>query len=384
MHYLFCHYSDDAEGSIVTEDRFVKRRPPKSLESSLERSFDEVERLEKSIKLPVALTVIKWITLFLGFIICPQLLTSDVTFEQGYSNAPALYWIGPISLVIGGSLYLFDKRRKKRLLDSADYQDAVRRCEKAEQNLDWESGAPVDTAESRIVILSLCCSSKNGSVDYFRPAIAYGMTVFIEDNELCLFDGICVYSFPKDVILGISRVDKTLSVIDLEKGLDHYYTLDISCGGEQYCMSFPEYELDKIENLTGLKAPVFQGATEAKPEKIRPVFYWDVPKNSIMFIAPDADAHFKSLHPVLYVVSSILAFFAFFAPSAVFFVLAKRSDGNVDSLWTILGLVGGLFIGAVLLNYYAAWLHQYLGHKVTLICLAIGVAMMTFSWLMIA
>ena len=58
--------------------------------------------------------------------------------------------------------------------------------------------------------------------------------------------------------------------------------------------------------------------------------------------------------------------------------------GAIDNGWTFLGMGGGFLVGVGLFNIVGAWLEQYLGHWVTILCLVLGGAMMAASWLLLA
>ena len=52
--------------------------------------------------------------------------------------------------------------------------------------------------------------------------------------------------------------------------------------------------------------------------------------------------------------------------------------------WMWLGVAGGFVTGVGLFNFIGAWLHQYLGHVFTLLCVGGGTLMMAVSLLLLA
>ena len=46
----------------------------------------------------------------------------------------------------------------------------------------------------------------------------------------------------------------------------------------------------------------------------------------------------------------------------------------------VIGFAGGIVVGIGLFNIVAAWMHQYFGHVVTLLCFLLGAAMMAVGW----
>ena len=89
-------------------------------------------------------------------------------------------------------------------------------------------------------------------------------------------------------------------------------------------------------------------------------------------------------HPKLYIPLTCLAIFAFFLPMLGFPFSALSIYHNDTNAWIFLGLGGGFLVGVGLFNIVGAWLEQYLGHWVTILCLVLGGAMMAASWLLLA
>lgn len=61
-------------------------------------------------------------------------------------------------------------------------------------------------------------------------------------------------------------------------------------------------------------------------------------------------------------------------------VLRFRPDAGY---WLLLGCLGGFVMGIGFFNIIAAWLHQFLGHFVTLGCIAAGAVLMALSLLLL-
>ena len=180
-------------------------------------------------------------------------------------------------------------------------------------------------------------------------------------------------------------------------GLQFCCALELTHNGEQYALLFPGYELPKIQKLTELPAPELPAAAPEKKrkaapkkhppngEKIRPLFYWRIPKgeNVALWFTPLADVEFQAAHPRLYTFLVILAIALLVAPMAGYLSLTTHYFPDANSPWLLLGSVGGFLVGCSLFNILAAWLHQYFGHIVT-ICLAVlGFALMAISCLLL-
>ena len=108
-------------------------------------------------------------------------------------------------------------------------------------------------------------------------------------------------------------------------------------------------------------------------KKIYPYFSKKAPKNALEFFSPESDEAFKAQHPIGYVVLVISGIIAFLLPLLLYgiCVLGKLDDQSVGG-WPFLAIIGCFVMGIGLFNIVAAFIHQYLGHKLTVISLLGG------------
>ena len=105
----------------------------------------------------------------------------------------------------------------------------------------------------------------------------------------------------------------------------------------------------------------------------KPKFNKELPKNWAWFFNPASDDLFKKKHPVWYVILVSIALVVIVAPMSLFIYLSVVLAPNVNSPILILGMIGAFSISVGLFNIVAAYLHQYLGHKVTVVSLMAGI-----------
>jgi hypothetical protein len=121
--------------------------------------------------------------------------------------------------------------------------------------------------------------------------------------------------------------------------------------------------------------------------KIRPKYYWNLPKNAVFFFTHESDVSFRTQHPVAFIVLMGIGLLLLFLPMALFFLFEAMTfpPGRQNFMvpyGAILGCIGAVLAGVGLFNLVAAWVRQYLGHWVTIACLAIGGGMVALSiWL---
>ena len=124
----------------------------------------------------------------------------------------------------------------------------------------------------------------------------------------------------------------------------------------------------------------FQECCFSDMNKIHPYFSKKAPKNAFEFFSPAADVDFKAAHPIGYWVLVILGIIAFILPLILYMPYIARFDGEQSAGgWPILAMVGCMVMGVGLFNIVAAFIHQYLGHKLTAICLLGGGSFVALS-----
>jgi len=109
---------------------------------------------------------------------------------------------------------------------------------------------------------------------------------------------------------------------------------------------------------------------------IKPKFNSSCPDNWQDFFRKESDDAFKKEHPIAYPILVLLGLAALLVPTGLYFVYAEAVLGNLTIWSALFGLLGGFFVGVGLFNIVAAFLGQYLGHKVTLNGIFWGVALM--------
>ncbi len=122
--------------------------------------------------------------------------------------------------------------------------------------------------------------------------------------------------------------------------------------------------------------------------EVKPHFTKKAPKNKWEFFSAASDEDFKKLHPAAYkclvgigITASLLPFIIY--SIYIFFVhppmSMEESISASDFIAFILGYIGTFTVGIGLFNIIAAWIHQYMGHLLTVVCLLGGTAITWFS-----
>ena len=112
--------------------------------------------------------------------------------------------------------------------------------------------------------------------------------------------------------------------------------------------------------------------------EIKPHFTRKAPKNKWEYFSPESDEDFKRLHPVGYYLLCVLGMFSVLLPMGIYHVYTSFINPAPNEWPIALGGLGTFIIGVGFFNIVAAWIHQYLGHLLTIVCWLGGAAI---TWL---
>lgn len=118
-------------------------------------------------------------------------------------------------------------------------------------------------------------------------------------------------------------------------------------------------------------------------KKIKPTFNKEFPKDAYKYFSIESDYEFKEQHPIGYRILVCIGIFAIVLPLILYLIFVSAIFPAPNSSWLILGFVGAFTIGVGLFNIVAAYINQYLGHMVTLMCLFGGMIFIVFSCIML-
>lgn len=71
------------------------------------------EEFERNIAFPLPLRIIHFLSKLIAFILIVSIIRADVSFAEGYRNAPYLYWIMLISLLVWIGMFLYRRQYQK-------------------------------------------------------------------------------------------------------------------------------------------------------------------------------------------------------------------------------------------------------------------------------
>lgn len=276
---LFCFdVTTNKKNDVLSGGEFITRTASKERMEEYENKRENLEQTVEKSQLPGWLKIIK---LLLGYFAVIILLgTIKAGLETASKNAPGLITAGVACGILWMILYIVSKTKENQTLKEEDAEGKLEELKGDFLSIQDELNVPKDAVE--IDVLSFRYKRKNGEI---RPCtVGMQMTVYFNaivkiyatPDELHVVDLENVYSFPKSTIKSIITVNKRISVPVWNKeeaptkgkfkpykmalnGYGHvffkpYHILEIEKDGERFGVYFPCYELDTIENLTGLTA----------------------------------------------------------------------------------------------------------------------------------
>lgn len=425
MKYLLCNdVTHDKNNEIPNGQEFLTAELQQAQQDELERREKEAEKAERRGALPKWLDVVRYLLLVAGLIGAVGLfraIADGVSPVQAYRNAPAVIWGTVLGLLIGGALTVYKKLQSKTAEKSEASVAAQSRLQSCRQSADACLRIPAEAERMDVLLFSY--RMKNGAPEILDTAINLEMRLFREDGSLCVTDGIQKYALPLDALTGIDLWKHGIPIVfwnknekpnsksfrnagimlqnDMPVGLRFCCRLNLQKDGQDYALAFPAYELPTVTKLTALPAPKLPPVTREekkqaakaapakseavrKDEKIRPEYYWRVPKDTDVkaFFSPMADIEFKAAHPKLYTLLMLIGVVALFAPMVVFLIVAITTVPDPNA-WMLAGLLGSFVMGVGLFNLVAAWIHQYLGHIVTIVSIGAGLLITIISLLLL-
>ena len=261
-------------------DEFLIQQPSLALSESLDSSFEHAdETIEKS-KIPLPFRIVQYVSGFAALLIVSGIMRADVSFAEGYQNAPGLFWAAPICAVIWLLLWLWSRQKSKTVLGEDESTLAFSNLDNSAAAVFEDLSVP-DSAKD-VDILSFFYKLKDGNIKVvtkgtqtaqcFNPAFE----IFSDTENLYLANLEGKYAFPLNSITTIHTIKKRISIIGwnkeepFNKGVYKpykltannygsvfckcYHILEINYQGETYGIYFPSYELPVFEEVTGLKA----------------------------------------------------------------------------------------------------------------------------------
>ncbi|MBQ8010986.1 MAG: hypothetical protein IJ265_05495 [Oscillospiraceae bacterium] len=192
---------------------------PPELESEMMRMQTESESFLKKADLPLPLIIVKIICWFGWFVVLIGTLKSDVSFMEGYRNAPVLHWIGVVCFILWLGLFLYGRNRMKQMNKSTELAEHIQDSEKLFSDLRQALGVPEDALE--MDVLGERYVLKDGKPHHKDAGLTkylnISMAAFVRDGNLCLADTMQRWEIPLSSIRSMTLIKKRISFPEWHK-----------------------------------------------------------------------------------------------------------------------------------------------------------------------
>ncbi len=263
---------DYVEDGII----FVTKVINEELREVVDDSYKETKKFENKSQLPLALRIIKTICGFIALIFFVGVLRSGVSLKEGYQNAPYVYWIGSLALLIWVILFCISKKLYNTVIKNVEFQEHLDDLEeiltKKKEDLDIpEDAKNIDVFLERYAVKKGKIKQKN-----FTLAVYVNMEVaiYVKDNQLCLSDLEKVWSIPLASFKSIELQPKKASCLFWNKEeapnsekykkykiktnsnnqvFTKYYKIDIEHELENFYLLIPIYDGDIFMDLVNIE-----------------------------------------------------------------------------------------------------------------------------------
>lgn len=269
MKNLFGYFK---KGDNSRSDKFILRELKDDNRKEIEELRDETQALEKKKKIPFWVSILIYILAIAGLIIVGAFMKNLNKFSQLMESVGYLFYIGIGLIVVAIGLTILISYHNKKLNQDPEvlefFDEATKKIEDVKAALEIPS-----TAIDVDIVISMIKLDKNGSEKIVKMLDFFGdnneVSLFVEDNKLCIADIELVLGIPLDSIIGFELVDKKIKLPSWNKEdnpksekyseyvktvsdgiiLKNYYQLVFEVDKEKYYIVIPNYEYDRVKNL---------------------------------------------------------------------------------------------------------------------------------------
>ena len=254
--------------------RFVTNRADAALKKEIDDVFGKVLETGSKASLPGWLQTLKLICYVGAAIVVISLLRNlgDLTLAEMYGNAPAIFYGGGVCIVLWAALHIAEKARYKKVESTGEIDRTTEKMEQLDRRSEELLGIPHD--RKAVDVLSFRYIEKNGKIkikeELFSKYSNNEMKLFRDNDDLCLADLECVYSFPisgfKKYVLKKKKADMDewnkdvpfnkgqykqykITANDYDTIFCKYYALQFADVFGEYEIFFPEYELEAFKSI---------------------------------------------------------------------------------------------------------------------------------------
>ncbi|MBQ9806892.1 MAG: hypothetical protein IJW49_10370 [Clostridia bacterium] len=271
--------STDKKNEQWNSDSFIAASTKSNKQETLRQHLEEAEKSLDAAKLPLPLRIIRTVCGYLFLVILLGIIRAlrDVGLQQGYQNAPWLFWLGGASLLTYAVLQILGQKRTNRVMGATDTRGLLRDIEQATDEIYRDLQVPQDAIDADILTFHYKIKKGNPvakAVGFTTEYVNTEVKMFVKDGCFCIADNEHRYDFPLESFKRIRIVKKRITMPFWNKETDFdqepykrynitannmgmllikpYYVLELEHDGEAYGIYFPPYERPAFERLLNM------------------------------------------------------------------------------------------------------------------------------------
>lgn len=258
----------------------IIRELSEDLASKQKNISGEIQQNEQRSTLPAWLKITQFILYLIGMCLAIVVLSSllEMPIAKVWENGSVVIIIGAISLAIAVSLSIVERKKKKDVEESEDYQALEKHAESVIEQSYNDLKVPQDATQFDALVWPYK-EKKNGkkvtAIMYDNQRGLLNAKIFKQDNYVCIADARTVWGIPVDNLVKIKKISKIVLVDSWHKaerydegqykqynikltgvgllGIKPYCALQFAYEGEDFELFFPNYELETVCSITGLQ-----------------------------------------------------------------------------------------------------------------------------------
>lgn len=156
--FLGIDITTNRKNERLNGNEFLILKPSEILSQTLAKTTEQKDVIIQKSKMPLLLRIIKSICLFLAFICVSALLRARVSLAEAYHNAPWVFWLLPICVILFVLLTICEKVKSHQVLDTDENQHALATHDRVMKDILAELAVP-DNAK-----MWMCCLATTLSV----------------------------------------------------------------------------------------------------------------------------------------------------------------------------------------------------------------------------
>lgn len=278
--FLGIDLTTNKDNEQVNGEEFLIQRPSPALTALLDESTEKAEEAVERSKLPLPLRIIEYICGIAALLIASGIFKADVSFAEGYKNAPALYWAAAICAVVWLILWIWSKLKSNATLETDETTQTMSRLEGVSNSIYTDLDVPANAKDADVLFFFY--KLKDGQIKVQEKSLIQYLNpefkVYADSDYLYLANLEAKYAFSLSEIKAIRTVQKRIRILSWNKEEAHnkgiykkykltsddsgcihckyYHIIELEHDGQLHGIYIPCYELPVFEELIGLKMPI--------------------------------------------------------------------------------------------------------------------------------